>query len=68
MKSPCIKVCAMDPQRGLCAGCYRFLEEITRWSEMSDAERGRVLAELPARQSRLECDLDVAKISVPPLA
>ena len=52
----------MDPQRGLCMGCARTLDEIARWAQMSDAERERVLAELPNR------GLDVAKIAVPPLA
>ena len=61
MKSPCIKVCQMDPQRGLCLGCARTLDEIARWGTMTDAERERVTAQLPGR-------LDVAKIPVPPLA
>ena len=50
IKSPCIDVCQMNPEQRLCAGCYRTLDEIARWSEMSDAERERVLAELPARR------------------
>ncbi|HUQ73961.1 MAG TPA: DUF1289 domain-containing protein [Burkholderiales bacterium] len=61
LKSPCIKVCEMDPARGLCLGCRRTLDEIARWGQMSDAERERVIAELPARS-------DVAKIPVPPFA
>ena len=61
MKSPCNKVCVLDPQSGLCRGCLRTLAEIAGWSAMSDAERERIMAELPRR-------LDVAKISVPPLA
>ncbi len=51
----------MDPDRGLCLGCRRTLDEIARWAQMSDAERERILAELPARS-------DVPKIAVPPLA
>ena len=62
MKSPCIKVCAMDPQRSQCLGCRRTLDEIACWAGMSDGERDRILAELPSRR------LDVAKIAVPPLA
>lgn len=50
IKSPCIDVCQMNPEQRLCAGCYRTLDEIARWSEMSDAERAHVLAELPARR------------------
>jgi uncharacterized protein len=49
MKSPCVKVCQMDPRRGLCMGCGRTLDEIARWAQMSDDERERVLAELPGR-------------------
>lgn len=62
MKSPCIKVCQMDAARGLCLGCARTLDEIARWGSMTDAERDRIMAQLPRRK------LDVAKISVPPLA
>jgi uncharacterized protein len=62
VKSPCIKVCQMDPVRGLCLGCARTLDEIARWGSLSDLERDRILGELPRRKS------DVAKVSVPPLA
>ena len=49
MNTPCIKVCQMDPQRGLCLGCARTLDEIARWATMTDEERNAVLAELPSR-------------------
>jgi uncharacterized protein len=65
MKSPCVKVCRMDPQRGLCLGCARTLDEIARWASMSDAERERIMTELPAR---VGTGSDVAKVPVPPLA
>ena len=51
MKSPCNKVCVMDAQSGYCRGCGRTLDEIARWSEMSEAEQRAVLALLPARRS-----------------
>jgi predicted Fe-S protein YdhL (DUF1289 family) len=41
----------MDPQRGLCLGCARTLDEIARWATMSNAERDRILSELPERNS-----------------
>jgi len=50
IKSPCVDVCQMNPERGVCSGCYRTLDEIARWAEMSDAERERVLAALPRRR------------------
>jgi uncharacterized protein len=40
----------MDPQRGVCLGCYRTLDEIARWSAMSDTEREAVLRQLDRRR------------------
>lgn len=53
IKTPCIKVCAVDGQTGLCLGCGRTLEEIGKWSRIGDMERDAVLAALPARIDRL---------------
>ncbi len=41
----------MDPWRGVCIGCARTLDEIARWSQMSDPERSRLMAELPERRA-----------------
>jgi predicted Fe-S protein YdhL (DUF1289 family) len=49
VKSPCIKVCQMDPGRDLCLGCRRTLDEIARWAAMSDAEREGIAKELENR-------------------
>ncbi len=47
--SPCIKVCAVSGQTGLCIGCGRTLAEIASWGGLTEAERRAVMAELPAR-------------------
>ncbi|HZO01337.1 MAG TPA: DUF1289 domain-containing protein, partial [Burkholderiales bacterium] len=62
--SPCIKVCQMDPARGVCIGCCRTLDEIARWGGMTDAQRTAVMQELPARRKTL----DIPEVAVPPLA
>jgi predicted Fe-S protein YdhL (DUF1289 family) len=49
METPCEKICIVDAASGLCRGCGRSLDEITRWTRYSDAERARVMAELPPR-------------------
>ena len=54
METPCINICLLDTETGLCVGCGRSIEEIARWSAMSDAERRAIMRELPARQERLE--------------
>jgi predicted Fe-S protein YdhL (DUF1289 family) len=51
--TPCIKVCVVDGDSGLCLGCFRSLEEIAGWAALSDEERTRVMAELPARRTRI---------------
>ena len=48
--SPCIAVCILDPASGLCRGCWRNIDEITRWSNLDAAEKRRILAELPRRR------------------
>ncbi len=64
MTSPCIKVCQMDPARGVCIGCCRSLDEIARWAQMTDSERATVMTQLQGRRERL----DVPEVAVPPLA
>jgi predicted Fe-S protein YdhL (DUF1289 family) len=64
MSSPCIKVCQMDPVRGVCIGCCRTLDEIARWGGMGEAEQDKVLEQLQERRRRL----DLPEIAVPPLA
>lgn len=49
METPCIKICAIDPVSGNCTGCARTLAEIAGWSRYTEAERRRVMSELPAR-------------------
>lgn len=49
--SPCNSVCTIDSQTGRCAGCGRTLDEIARWSVMSDDEKRAICATLPAQGS-----------------
>jgi predicted Fe-S protein YdhL (DUF1289 family) len=49
MISPWVKICAPDARSGLCLGCGRTIDEITRSSAMSVAERARVMGGLFAR-------------------
>ncbi|HEX6859044.1 MAG TPA: DUF1289 domain-containing protein [Caulobacteraceae bacterium] len=51
--TPCIQVCAVDGESGLCLGCFRTLKEIGLWGRFTDEERAALMAELPARKSRI---------------
>ena len=47
--TPCIRVCILDPQTGLCEGCGRTREEIAAWFRLSEEDRRRIMADLPER-------------------
>jgi predicted Fe-S protein YdhL (DUF1289 family) len=49
--SPCIGVCRMDEACGLCAGCWRTLDEIAAWGGSDDATRRRIWQAVEARQA-----------------
>ena len=40
--SPCVGVCRLEAF--VCIGCGRTLDEITRWTRMTDDERAAVVA------------------------
>jgi uncharacterized protein len=49
IETPCNKICTIDPATHLCAGCGRTIDEIACWTALTDAERARIMAELPRR-------------------
>ena len=51
ISSPCIGVCTISDTSGLCQGCYRTIDEIREWWNMSDAERGQVSSALDQRMA-----------------
>ncbi|MCR9220654.1 MAG: DUF1289 domain-containing protein [Alphaproteobacteria bacterium] len=48
--SPCIGVCALDPQTGRCLGCLRTGEEIREWPRADNPRRYEILQDLKARR------------------
>ena len=53
IKTPCVKVCVVDGESGLCLGCYRTLQEVAAWARFTEAEREVLMAELPGRRDRI---------------
>jgi hypothetical protein len=51
--TPCVQVCVVDGESGLCLGCFRTLNEVARWSSLTDAERASIMSALPARRGRI---------------
>ena len=51
--SPCVNICIVHPQANICTGCFRTIDEISSWSNMSETERKGIIKELPNRSSKL---------------
>ncbi|MDP3677844.1 MAG: DUF1289 domain-containing protein [Methylotenera sp.] len=50
IQSPCIGVCSMDDTTGYCHGCYRTIDEIKAWWDMSQDDQQNLLTALDERQ------------------
>ena len=49
VSTPCVKVCLLDPETGLCEGCGRTREEVAWWGSLSEEERLGIMARLEER-------------------
>jgi uncharacterized protein len=58
--SPCKRICVFKPHAGVCLGCGRTLDEISRWTMFTAAERSRIMDDLPRRLAALG-DLNTAR-------
>ncbi|MET3893140.1 putative Fe-S protein YdhL (DUF1289 family) [Bosea sp. OAE506] len=52
ISSPCVKLCQLDPATRHCLGCGRSLDEIGRWSSLSETERRAIMARLLSQTTR----------------
>ena len=58
VSSPCNDVCQLDAKSGWCLGCGRTGAEIQAWPRMSEEERVRLMAAMPARLEALGLPAD----------
>ena len=49
--SPCVNICRMEAASGLCAGCWRTIDEIAAWSKMDDDGKRRVWQAIALRKA-----------------
>ncbi|MBW0002585.1 MAG: DUF1289 domain-containing protein [Hyphomicrobiales bacterium] len=50
IETPCLGICLISPDDGMCIGCARTVDEVARWSAMDAAERRAIMDALPARR------------------
>ncbi len=53
IKSPCIKLCVIEPESGYCIGCGRTRDEIGGWIAMPPQLRDTIMLQLPDRLTNL---------------
>ena len=53
MVSPCISVCYIPHEGGLCKGCFRTRDEISRWSDLDYDKQKMMLAVLRKRRKKI---------------
>jgi predicted Fe-S protein YdhL (DUF1289 family) len=59
--SPCINICKMDANNGLCLGCFRTIGEITDWSRLDDAAKINILAAVTCRRQEYDSAKDESR-------
>ena len=47
--SPCVGVCSIDPQSGLCIGCLRSSSEIAIWPQINTKRALQIMKEIKDR-------------------
>lgn len=52
LPSPCINVCKMDAERGVCLGCLRTIDEIIAWSRADEDYKRTVWQALQERAAK----------------
>jgi uncharacterized protein len=48
VKSPCRSICTLN-EKGMCIGCFRWLDEIANWTIMSPLQKQELLKTLKYR-------------------
>ena len=51
--SPCISVCRLDADTGLCVGCLRTIDEIAAWGALDDDARRAIWTQIARRRARI---------------
>ena len=49
VESPCVSICTINDDSGLCDGCFRTLDEIAVWSQLDNAAKREVWRRIEQR-------------------
>jgi predicted Fe-S protein YdhL (DUF1289 family) len=52
--SPCVNICRMSEETGVCIGCFRTLDEIAGWAGAGEHQRIAILAAVEKRRQEID--------------
>ena len=55
--TPCVRICKLDEEAGVCAGCYRTPDEIEKWSEYTNEQKRQLMVAIDIRKELLCADI-----------
>ncbi len=58
VESPCVRNCCLN-EADICVGCFRSLEEITRWSVVDNEAKIQILTRVAVRRSQARHKPDI---------
>jgi hypothetical protein len=63
--SPCIAICVLDPATAYCRGCFRTIDEISRWLMLDQEGKRLVLAAVAERRRLARPEATLARPGTP---
>ncbi len=51
--TPCVRICVIHPDSGLCIGCLRSRDEIAAWGRLDTPARREIMDSLASRETEL---------------
>jgi len=54
INSPCINICVIHAETGFCQGCYRTVDEISKWMDLPPSDRVNIVRQLERRRQSVE--------------
>ncbi len=61
--SPCVSICTINDDSGLCEGCFRTLDEIAVWSQLDNAAKHEVWSRIALRAAQSKVQAAQSKAS-----
>lgn len=63
VQSPCIRLCRLG-KNSICEGCFRSIEEISNWANMTQEQKAATVAQAALRKADAESEASAELINL----